>query len=298
MQDQASHLRLLMENSVKEVKDALPTKKDKSPIINARVIAVTSGKGGVGKTNFTVNLALAMQQEGNKVLIIDADIGMANVDVILGTFSKYNLLDLLKEDITLEDVLMTTASGLSYISGGSGIKEAQELSLTERVILQNKLLLCEQFADIILIDTGAGIGKYVLDFLLASDEIILLTTPEPPALADAYALIKVYSFYAKEKNLKLVVNRVYNEMESRDVFKKLQSTSEKFLDMQVESIGYIYEDNFVTKAVRNQLPLILLQQDSPAAKCIFNIAKKLLYGHKQEVKLGWRNFLRRLFGSY
>ena len=160
---------------------------------SARVIAITSGKGGVGKTNLTVNLAFAMKKIGRRVMIIDADLGMANVDVVLGTVSKHHLLHLLQPEVTLQDVLIHGPDGINYISGGSAIERAVDFTPQERQCLMDKLTACESMADIVLIDTGAGLGRNVLDFILAADEVVLVTTPEPTALTDAYAVMKAYS---------------------------------------------------------------------------------------------------------
>lgn len=193
-----------------------------------RIIAVTSGKGGVGKTNLTVNLAVALREEGKQVIVIDADMGMANVDVVLGTSSKKTLLSLLEPGVTFDDILTHGPHGVDYISGGSGMEHIADFTPEERRILWEKLAVCDNRADIILIDTGAGLGKNVLDFILAADEVILVTTPEPTAITDAYAVIKAYSRFEKDRTLRLVVNRVYDETDSSDAVEKLRQTARRF----------------------------------------------------------------------
>lgn len=262
---------------------------------DARLIAVTSGKGGVGKTNFAVNLAIALGSAGQRVLIIDADLGMSNVDVILGTSSKYNLLNLLEKDVSLQDVIMQGPYGVNYISGGSGLEQMAELSLPQRQELMLKLSACGQMADIILIDTGAGIGRNVLDFILTADEVLLVTTPEPTALTDAYALMKIYSMYAQHKNIRMVVNRVYDEKDSYDVSNKLRRTAERFLGLPLSCLGYIYEDRSLQQAVKKQIPLLISYPDSMSAKCIMAIGNSILGSAHKRVKLGWKEFLRRFF---
>ncbi len=260
----------------------------------ARVIAITSGKGGVGKTNLAVNLAIAMGKIGRRVMIIDADVGMANVDVVLGTMSKRSLLHLLKPDVTLEDVLIHGPHGVNYISGGSAIERSLEFSPQERRCLMDKLTACESMADIVLVDTGAGLGRNVMDFILAADEVILVTTPEPTALTDAYAVMKAYSKSAPKKDLKMVVNRVYDEAEGREVVAKLGGTSEKFLSMHLTSLGFIYEDRNVMNAVKSQTPLMAAYPDSMSARCIEAVAKNVLYGGDHEIRLGWKGFLQKM----
>lgn len=295
MEDQAARLRQLIEDRTGYIPLAECEKMeetDESKKSSARIIAVTSGKGGVGKTNFAVNLAIALSKAGKRIILIDADLGMANVDVMLGTVSKYNLSNLCQDEVSLHDVLLRGPYGVNYISGGSGIEHAADFSVLERQRLMQKLVQCEDLADIILIDTGAGIGKNVLDFILAADEVILLTTPEPTSLTDAYAVMKAYSIYAPNKNMKLVVNRVYDELDSRDVVAKLRRTSERFLKMTVECLGYIYEDRSVMNAVRKQVPFLISYPDAAAAKCIMAIANNLLYGGQVKIKRGWKVFLQ------
>jgi flagellar synthesis regulator fleN len=260
-----------------------------------RVIAITSGKGGVGKTNIAVNLAIALRNRGHRVLVIDADLGMANVDILLGATSRKHLLDLIRPEVSLEDVIVETQHGLQYISGGSGIEKALEYDHAEKVLLQQKLADCAARADIILVDTGAGLGRNVMDFILAADEVLLVTTPEPTSLTDAYAVMKAYSIYASQKNLRLIINRVYEVKESREVAQKLQRAAEKFLHMPVDCLGYVFEDTSVTKAVRRQTPLLNAEPNTAAARCIDALAEALITGNEMHVKRGWKGFLQQIF---
>ncbi len=303
MEDQAARLRKIMERKV-----GLNTQNNSSSAVyragaakspatdsataGARIIAITSGKGGVGKTNLTVNLAIALGAMGKRVIIIDADLGMANVDVLLGTSSKHNLMHLLQPDISLKDVIIQGPYGVNYISGGSGIEHAGDYSPVERHLLFQKLSQCGEMADYILVDTGAGIGKSVLDFILSADDVLLVTTPEPTSLTDAYAVMKAYSMYAAEKSLKIIVNRVYDEKESSEVATKLKRTSEKFLHMPVEFLGYIFEDRSLMSSVRRQVPVVAGEPDSLASQCIKAIASGIVYGRQVRVKRGWKGFLR------
>ena len=262
---------------------------------HVRVIAITSGKGGVGKTNIAVNLAIALQRRGHRVLVIDADLGMANVDILLGASSRKHLLDLLQPEVKLDDVIVETPHGVQYISGGSGIEKALEYDHAEKVLLQQKLADCAARADLIIVDTGAGLGRNVMDFILAADEVLLVTTPEPTSRTDAYAVMKAYSIYAAQKNLRLIINRVYEQKESREVALKLQRAAEKFLHMPVDCLGYVFEDTSVTKAVRKQLPLLKAEPNAAAARCIDALAESLLTGGEMRVKRGWKGFLQQIF---
>ena len=291
MEDQAAKLRQMVQGTG----DVKLSKKAAEEDRRTRVIAITSGKGGVGKTNLTVNLAIALEQIGKRVLIIDADLGMANVDVVLGSMSRKHLLNLLDDGTELNDVLIDGPYGVKYISGGSGIEKAQDFSFEERQRLMQKLTGCGQIADIVLVDTGAGIGKIVMDFITAADEVLLVTTPEPTSLTDAYAVMKAYSMYADRKNIRLVVNRVYDERESREVTEKLRQTAEKFLNMPVDCLGYIYDDRNVVEAVRRQKPFLATKPGSSASRCVSAMADGLLHGGKMEVKRGWRGFLQQIF---
>ena len=303
MEDQATRLRRLVQNKSDgtgdgSVRFGILSKLNLS--VNGsehrtRVIAITSGKGGVGKTNLAVNLAIALNMERQRTLVIDADLGMANVDIVLGCSSRLHLLNLLEDGITLRDVLMQGPYGVNYISGGSGIEKAQDFSYEERLMLMQKLSECGEIADIVLVDTGAGIGKNVMDFILAADEVILVTTPEPTAMTDAYAVMKAYSMYAAQKNIRLVVNRIYSEEENRDVVEKLQQTSRKFLNMPIDSLGYVFEDRNMMAAVRRQRPVLIESPKSASAKCIKAVASGLLYGTRVEIKQGWRGFLQQIF---
>lgn len=300
MGDQAQRLRQLVGDKTEYPADysargAAVMPNARTGLTDARVLAITSGKGGVGKTNLTVNLAIALGMAGQRVLVIDADLGMANVDVVLGSMSRKHLLNLLEDGTELQDVIMQGPYGVKYISGGSGIEKAAEFTLEERQRLMQKLAGCAAVADIILVDTGAGLGKNVMDFILAADEVLLVTTPEPTALTDAYAVMKAYSMYASYQNIRLVVNRVYDEAESREVVAKLQQTSERFLNMPIDCLGYIFEDTAVMRSVRKQTPFLVAHPGSTAARCVQAMTNSVLYGSKMKVTQGWRGFLRQIF---
>ena len=294
MTDQATRLRQMVgSESAAAASPVTPAQAE--AWAHVRVVAITSGKGGVGKTNLAVNLAIALQKRGHRVLVIDADLGMANVDILLGAASRKHLLDLLRPEVTLDDVIVRTPHDIQYISGGSGIEKALEYDHAEKLLLQQKLADCATRADLILVDTGAGLGRNVMDFILAADEVLLVTTPEPTSLTDAYAVMKAYSIYAAQKNLRLIINRVYEAKESREVAQKLQRAAEKFLHMPVDCLGYVFEDTSVTKAVRRQTPLLRAEPNTAAARCIDALAQTLITGNEMRVKRGWKGFLQQIF---
>ncbi len=299
MEDQATRLRKLVERKNSDgaaEQPGISARTGGEPSRpGARVIAVTSGKGGVGKTNLTVNLAIALGKKGKRVIVVDADLGTANVDVLLGTSSKHTLLSLAREDIQLEDVLVRGPYGVSYISGGSGMEHAGEMSVMQRQVIFNKLAACDEWADIILVDTGAGVGKNVLDFIMASDEVVLVITPEPTALTDGYAVLKSYRQLEATQPISLVVNRIYDIVESSETANKLIYTAERFLHMELKSLGFVFDDVSLMKAVRRQVPLMAAYPDSLAARCVEALANSLVSGRQQQVKLGWQGFLRKFF---
>lgn len=298
MTDQASKLRDLVEELAgEEVQSQKIGELDLEVKEETRVIAVTSGKGGVGKTNLAVNLAVALQAEGKQVLLIDADIGMANVNVLMGRVTNRSLIDLLSEDIELEDIVEEGLQGVKYISGVAGVEAALNVNRAAQRMIHRKLGRCSELADIIIIDTGAGLSRYVIEFVLAAHEVLLVTTPEPTSLADAYAVVKAYGKYTEKRSIKLIVNRIRDESESHEVTERLNQTTQKFLQIPIDCLGYIYEDRAVRRAVKNQEPFLLMSPDSPASLCVKEIAKSLLTGEKMnQVGKGWRNVLDNLFG--
>lgn len=298
MFDQASRLRdLVEERADEEAKERQIGELNFGVAENTRVIAITSGKGGVGKTNLAVNLSVCLQQFGKRVLLIDADIGMANVNLLMGSVTNSSLVDLLNDDVQLEDVVENGVAGVKYISGVAGVEAALNVNHLEQKKLHKKLSRCSELADVIIIDTGAGLNRNVIEFVLAAEEVLLITTPEPTALADAYAVIKAYSQYTDRRNIKLVVNRIREEEECYEVTEKMNQTTKKFLGVTVDCLGYIYEDKIVREAVQRQEPFITVNPESAAAKCITELARSLLSGERMNsVSQGWRGFLDKLFG--
>ncbi|MDF2572181.1 MAG: ylxH [Sporomusa sp.] len=287
MSDQAAKLRQMTLNA------SIP----KSPIIKhsskSRVITVTSGKGGVGKTNFTVNLALALAAHDQKVLVIDADLGMANVEVILGCSAPYNILNLLEDGLKITDVVTEGPRGIKFMAGGSGIYHLANLTDTDLKRIVGQIALFDNWADIVLIDTGAGLSRNVLNFVMAADEVIIITTPEPTAITDAYAMMKVYAGQNGVAPLRLVVNRILDLDEGQMVVDKLLRVSQKFLNISLKHLGYVYEDRSMIKAVKNQIPLLMSFPDAISSRCIENIAQRLLYGENIQKPRGMSGFFHK-----
>jgi len=262
------------QNGLKSPAPAAPAADPKAqrPV---RVIAITSGKGGVGKTNIATNLAYHLSQMNKKTLILDADMGLANIDVILGIAPKYNLYHVLRGEKSLGDVIVDGPGGMKILPATSGIQEMADLSKGEKLALMDELDGLGTELDFMLIDTAAGIAGNVIYFNMAAREIIVVVSPEPTSITDAYALIKIlYSNYG-EKRFMLLVNMVRNSNEAREVFLKVSNATSHFLNLTIESLGYVLEDTKVTEAVRRQKALADIFPDSRANKCLQSIARKL-----------------------
>ena len=269
-------------------------------IQNARVISVTSGKGGVGKSNTSVNIALQFQRQGKRVIIFDADFGLANIEVMFGIIPKYNLGDLMFKGKELKEIITPGPEGVGFISGGSGIAKLVNLDKEQIKRLVGKLSELDELADVIIIDTGAGISSSVMEFLVASPETILVTTPEPASITDSYALLKALSMnedYSPEKcKVKLIANRVGKKEEGQNLYEKLSAVSSRFLNIELEYLGAIPFDNNITKAVMTQEPVSLKYPGSVSSKCyedIVNILEnKEISSHNNS---GVRNFFKSVF---
>lgn len=243
---------------------------------NTRVITIASGKGGVGKSNFTINLALALSELGKKVLVLDADLGLANLDLLLGIYPPYNLYHVVHEQKEMADVIFDGPKGLKIIPGGSGIHELADLKEWELERFLTKLAVIEQQFDFLLIDTGAGISKNVLNFTLAADDIYIITTPEPTSLADAYGLIKTLNRYKFPGLIKIVINRVYSKKEGEIAASKLKVVAKRFLtNCQLDTVGSIPEDRRIGEAVKKQEPFLLAYPNSEVTENIYRIAANL-----------------------
>ena len=289
MNDQANRLR-----QMNEMMGASRSAILKPIQTQARVITVTSGKGGVGKTNVTVALAVAFARLGKKVLILDADLGLSNVDVILGASAPGNLFQVIHNGLDLNDVVADGPLGIKFISGGSGIYDLSNLSDSQIQYFLHQVGQFDNWADIILIDTGAGLNRMVLNFVLAADEVIVVTTPEPTAVADAYAVIKAYAAKCGQSPVRLIVNRVRELAEGEGVLNKLAKVSQRFLGLSISHLGFIFEDRLVQKSVTSQVPLMVAYPDSVAARCIDRIAHSLLFGEDLPVPRGIRGLFQRL----
>ncbi|KGG80821.1 MinD/ParA family protein [Caloranaerobacter azorensis] len=293
MRDQAYRLRQM----VSKYKNNR-MKTENKPNSKTRVLAITSGKGGVGKTNFTINLAISLNKLGYKTVIFDADIGLANVDIALGIMPKHTIADVIKKEKDILEIITEGPCGLKIIAGGSALEELIDIKERELYELTSQLEKLSETADFILIDTGAGISKTVLSFIEAANEVILVTTPEPTSLTDAYALIKtlIISNYSYNK-INLVVNKVDNYYEAKEVYEKLNRATKRFLNFELINLGYIQNSKLLVESVKLQKPITLLHPNSSFVKRINAIALKIVGNEDNSSDNNFKNFIER-FKNY
>lgn len=247
---------------------------------NTRVITITSGKGGVGKSSIAVNLAIQLRKLGKKVMIFDADLGLANVEVMFGAIPKYNLSDLIYQGRDITEIITEGPMEIGFISGGSGIITMNNLTKDQIAYVVHSLNKLEELADFILVDTSAGVADNVLEFVVASPEVILVTTPEPSSLTDSYSLLK--ALYRKPEftkngiRINVVANKVNSVQEGQQVYEKLESVVSQFLNGTLNYFGMIPQDNSIERAVRQQKTVSLMAPDSNISRAFEVLAKNLV----------------------
>jgi len=300
MEDQAEKLREIMKRKkegtvpVKTVAAAKPSVKSAD---KPRIITVTSGKGGVGKTNLSVNMALAFARIGKKVIVMDADLGLANVNVMLNMIPKYNLYHVIKKQKTIREILVETEYGISIVAGASGFSQIANLGEEDRKDFIKELDSLSN-ADIIIIDTSAGVSSNVLDFIAAADDAVIITTPEPTAITDAYGIIKIIAteYDSLNMGLKLVVNRARGAAEAKSVADRMINISGQFLNLKVDYLGFIYDDSSVPHAVLRQKPFMVVDPKCKASICVQHIVERM-DRNKHGESHGFGAMLKRFFGG-
>ncbi|MDR2476745.1 MAG: MinD/ParA family protein [Treponema sp.] len=283
MEDQAEKLREIMRQRRDVSGASVDKSRKRSPLHGVdsggkktRIITVTSGKGGVGKTNLSVNMALAFARIGKKVVVMDADLGLANVNVMLNMIPKYNLYHVIKRQKTIREILVETEYGISIVAGASGFSQIANMGEQERQNFIRELDTLS-FADIIIIDTSAGVSGNVLDFIAAADDAIIVTTPEPTAITDAYGIIKIIAteYDAMNMGLKLVVNRARGAAEAKNVADRMINIAGQFLSLKVDYLGFIYDDQSVPHAVLRQKPFMIVDPKCKASLCIQHLVERI-----------------------
>jgi flagellar biosynthesis protein FlhG len=300
MEDQAEELREIM----KRKKDNASLAKSTSSKTNvkagdkARIITVTSGKGGVGKTNLSVNMALAFARMGKKVIVMDADLGLANVNVMLNMIPKYNLYHVIKKQKTIREILVETEYGISIVAGASGFSQIANLGEEDRKDFISELDTLSS-ADIIIIDTSAGVSSNVLDFIEAADDAVIITTPEPTAITDAYGIIKIIAteYDSLNMGLKLVVNRAKGAAQAKGVADRMINIAGQFLNLKVDYLGFIYDDVSVSHAVLRQKPFMVMDPKSKASICVQHIVERMNRNKPGETARLSSKF-KKLFGGF
>lgn len=292
MNDQAAQLRKIIKNQPSQ---------DTSVDSKAKIITITSGKGGVGKSNTVVNIALALKELGKKVVILDADLGLANIEVLLGIIPSYNLSYVLNGSKTILEIIEENEDGISFISGGSGIRELMFLNNTQIIQFANNISELEKIVDFILIDTSAGITDAVLSFCKLAHEVVFITTPEPTSITDSYALMKTFqSKYNEDLPVfKLLINKAETVNEAQQVYTKLSSVCQHFLNITTQYIGYIPFDYNIIRAAKVQQPICKCYPKSIASIAYRDIAKIFAeLDTKKDNLLEKQNFFKQVMSMF
>ena len=262
--DQAEKLRVM----ARQVKDSRKRR--------ARVLAITSGKGGVGKTNVAANLSICLAAAGKKVILLDADLGLANLDVLLPVKNRINLAHVIAGKRRLDEIIQPGPGGIRLICGASGITQLADLTERQRQRLAQEMTQLEYQADVIVVDTGAGISRNVLGFCQSADHSLVVTTGEPTSITDAYAIIKALNHYPRQPKISLLINMVDNRDQAKKVYQRLATASQRFLKQAVYDAGYIPRDEYLRRAVHQREPVVLAYPRSPSSYCFVALAQKMV----------------------
>lgn len=286
MKDQASTLRFIASNAplLNSAHQTIQTTIGLTtiPVKQTRHIAITGGKGGIGKSNLSVNLALELGALEKKVGLLDADFGLANADLLCGVTPKFHLGHVIKGLKDIEDIKIDVAENVCLIPSGSGFEDLANLSLATHSYLFAKLRAMEENFDFLLIDTAAGIAENVAGVVISAEEVIVMVTPEPTSIVDAYATIKLILRHAPKKPISIVVNNIVGVGDAEKVFLQIQSAVRGFLNHEVEFLGMIPHDGQVGEAVREQIPVVQYAPSTPASRAIRLIAKQI-YNNKRRI---------------
>lgn len=291
MLDQAQKLRQLVQQQNKD------SNEQRENISRPKIITVTSGKGGVGKSNFVVNLSIALQKMGKKVLIFDADMGLGNDDVLMGFLPKYSVYDVIFGSKEIEEVLVEGPFGVKLLPGGTGVSKIEQMTDKQRDSFLAKLT-CLEDLDYIIMDTGAGVNRDVLGFISCCEELIVITTPEPTSLTDAYSLLKAVSHFKIRDNAKVIVNRTIESKEGESTFNKFNNAVSKFLNIDLQYLGYLSDDKKLVQAVRKQQPFLISYPNSDVAKDLNYIADKIIGLETYKKESSIQDFFKKIFNIF
>ena len=287
-------------DQAQQLRNVIKRKNQKITRNTARVLTVTSGKGGVGKSNVAVNLAIQLKKMGKRVIIFDADFGLANVEVMFGAIPKYNLSDLIYHDKNISEILTKGPMDIEFISGGSGIIGLNNLTKEQVVYLVRCMEELESMADVIIVDTGAGISDHVMEFVLASPEVLLVTTPDPTSLTDSYSLLKALyhseEFIKRKNKIRVISNRVSSPSDGQAVFDKLDSVVRQFLEGNISYLGMVPSDSALERSVRQQKPVSISYPNAKSSLAFEKLAIALTDSDEESVFSKWR--IARLFDHF
>lgn len=264
------------------------------PSKNHKTIAVVSGKGGVGKSNFSLNFSLSLHRKGYSVLLIDMDIGMGNVDILMGTQPNFTIVDFFTKNASIDQIIYSREEAVDFIAGGSGLNSFVDMKESQLERFFNEFSTVLSRYDYVLFDMGAGINSDALKFILSVDEVIVVTTPEPTSIMDAYAAMKFIHLHKRDLPFFLIVNRTFSNLEGKETFHKLQKVLARFLERDLISLGSIPDDSNVTKAVRSQVPLINFNENAISAKALFEITDRYCKQQFDDLPNKKSDFLGRL----
>lgn len=286
-------------DQAEQLRNIIKAENQNRPV--ARVITVTSGKGGVGKSNTAINLAIQFRKMGQRVIILDADFGLANIEIMFGAVPKHNLCDLIYQGKNIREIITWGPMEIGFISGGSGIAGMSNLSRDYLSYIIQNLAELDAIADVIIVDTGAGIADAVLEFLVASGEIILVTTPEPTSITDSYSLLKALSrhprFSVEESPIKMIANRVEHEAEGLSLFEKLNVVVARYLKLPISYLGAVPQDMQLSRAVMQQTPVSLQHPQAKSSLAYEAIAAKLMGNEKPTQKRGMAAFFSHIISG-
>ncbi len=286
-------------DQAEQLRNIIKAENQNRPV--ARVITVTSGKGGVGKSNTAINLAIQFRKMGQRVIILDADFGLANIEIMFGAVPKHNLCDLIYQGKNIREIITWGPMEVGFISGGSGIAGMSNLSRDYLSYIIQNLAELDAIADVIIVDTGAGIADAVLEFLVASGEIILVTTPEPTSITDSYSLLKALSrhprYSTEFSTVKMIANRVEHEAEGAILYEKLNSVVNRYLKLPLTYLGAIPQDIQLSKAVMQQTPVSIQQPQAKSSLAFETIAAKLMGNEMPGRKRGMAAFFSHIISG-
>lgn len=271
MNDQAAKLRKLMSQS--NNRNSCSSNKENN---KAKIISISSGKGGVGKTSLAINFSISLKRLGYEIAIIDADIGLSNIEILSGININHSISDIIFSNKSIFDIMVTGPEEIKFISGGSGFKEFKLFEEDNFLRLIEEIEKLQSIVDYIIIDTGAGISETVIDFIMTTEEVILVCTPDPTSLMDSYILIKSLLNSGFSGKIKLISNLVSNRKQGLEIFEKLQRTVKNFLKFKINYLGYIEKSSIASNAIQKQVPFIISNPNSSISKKINTIAMNFL----------------------